>query len=659
MSLHTVFLNNTEVPIPKDYDRFTQKVERDYDKRLIRVPYPATFTFAGAGYDFLRQMFLEDICDTVRFRAFETCNGTRYSIIRGEIALSDCKFDLQHCTVEVAVEDDTIGSRIANNFRIPISPRAPLSKNGTTIDAVPITDLLVFNPGDPEPDYLPNARAMFDWYACMQHAIQYMSDGAVTLTSDWYEGLGVAERLALCSGFQLRTASNAEEGIRITYTFEDLWLEVAKRFNLWLSVSRDIQGNPTILLEPEADMFPSTAAFELLWQEGLIQSVDADRLFSAVVVGDEKGLKNLGPVESLPFLVLQTHSEERFHFSGQCNRDVVMELGGQWITDTNIIERVTVLDTTSTDYDADIFIIQYSTYTGAAVKGDYLNPGNGPYLYNELMLNFNILDRYDLPSDVGQYFDASTANFRASHPAPFGTLGQMPQPPNQFEINEIVLPPGYLNFPDETTPPNEDPGGNWDQVVTYTAPAQGYYEFGWEIPWSSTHISFGFAPAEVWFIAEMQRFDSGNVFLGGQRVNSSSRFTSGVSLFTGSFGFVLNTGDYVRFALIRAIRRNVQGSPGTASIQPQAPASIFTQFVAAGGGVVTTTDPLAPRVIKYEFERLIPISQWQALTNDPRLGVSVSNTGGLLRRAHVLEATRDVERGRTSFTLIAPKREPL
>jgi hypothetical protein len=657
---HRAFLNGTEVPIPKDLDRFEQEAKRDFEKRIIYTPYPGSFEFASGGYSVLREAFVADICDTVELKIYEVCGNAQYLLIRGEIVLADCKWDLQKCTVECSVQDDTISARINNNFRIPLSPGSNKSKNETAITEVAFSEIEFFDPQDAVDVYLPDVRYMFDWYECIKHAVQYLSDGTVTASSEWYEALENDKKIAIAKGFQVRTASAAQEATVLTYTFDKLWLEIARRYNLWMSISRDNAGNPHILIEQEDEMFPDEQAFELQHVEGLIQTIDAERLYSSVVVGDEKGLPNWGVEESLPFLMLQTFSEERFHFSGQCNRDVVLELSGQWICDTNVIERLVVLDTTSREYDKDVIIVQYNSYTMQAVKTDYLNPGSTPYLYNEDLLNVKILNRYTLPSSVGIFFDASTAGFRASsQETTQGITAQLDQPPNVFETEEYPFGT-VITWPDETTLPNEDPGNNWDASFTYTAPAQGYYNFGWNIDWLSSHATFfGTFPAQAKLIMLIQRFDSGGNFIEQDRDHSSGRVTSGQSNFTGTLDFVLSAGDYVEFTLIREVTRLGPIGNSTVAIGLVPGHSVYTDFVAAGGGVITTADPLSPRVVRYEFERLIPVSQWMELLADPRLAVKISNTGGSTRTCHVLEASRESVRGRTKFTLIASKRQPL
>lgn len=662
MSVITVYLDGVEVPQPKDFDRYSQKVERDFERRFIRVAYPGTFTFAGAGYAGLREMFLADTCSVARFEAFDTCGGVRYQLISGDIALADCKWNLRTCTVECSVQDDAIGARIDNNFRVPVSPTSSRSKNDTDITPVTAWDVSVFDPQEDLPDYLPDDRKMYDWLDCITHAVQYISDGAVSVISPWYDDLPMLERIALCNGYHLRTHDMSADALLVTYTLEKLWMEVATRYNLWMCVSRDNSGAPVIIIDHEDDMFSTLVAMDILHIDGLVQSVDADRLYSAVVVGDKEGLRNITPTESLPFLLLQTHSEERLHFAGQCNRDLVMDLSGEWISDTNIIERVLVLDTTSTDYDKDIFLVQYSAYDGSAVKGTYLNEGAAPYLYNEQLLNINILNRYTLPSDVGQYTADQDASFRAQHTGPSSQTTQivLNQPAGMFATNEYPWNAvGGIHFDDDFTPPNHDPLALWDGVNKYTAAFQGFHQFGWGIPWVAIHNTIvGSAPAQVKLILNMQLFDSSDTFIQQQRYWSPASVVSGLKNFSGSLGFVMNPGDYVLYQIVVEVTR-IGGGGSTVSIQITPGYYAYTSFIAHGGGQVTDVDPLASRIIKYEFDRLIPTSQWNELLRDPRKAIRISDGAGPFRVCHVLEAERDAVKGSTSFTLIANKRQPL
>jgi hypothetical protein len=654
MSAYEFYLNGTVIAQPKEWEGFEQEIVRDYKKRFLRIAYPGTFTLTNAsGYLRLRELFEADICSIVSFEAYEVCGNIRYQLAKGSIILSDCKWYLERCTVEVELQDEAIGARLDNNVRIPVSPQAPKSKNGVDIEPCQLLNIDVFDPTDPVADYLTPSRAMFDWLDAMQHCIRYMTDSNIEVVSEWYELLPLDQKIAIVNGYQLRTGDTAEDSIRLTYDFNALWLEIALRYNLWIAVRRDNTGNSYLAIEPEGDMFSGTQAFELLNQYGLIQSIDSEKMYSAIEVGDDDGLPNLDLTYSLPFLVLQGFSKERFHFGGVCNMDEVLELTGKWFADTNTIERVVVIEPTSEDYDKDTFIIQYNSYLGSATKGDYLQPGTNPYLYNQQMLNINILNRYSLPSDVGSYYNSQDSGFLASGYGPFN--GQQVNQPSTIGASFEYPLTGLIAvlYDDDSTPPNNNVGGAWDiPTQRYTAPSQGYYEFLSTLQWT---LSFTGVPIACAMVAEYNRYDSGNVLIDTQRPPSIYYSVPGTYTTNAPQGFVMNSGDYVTITWIRRLIRIVGFFAGRAEMNAQQH-TLQTTFIAAGGGLLTSVDPQEARIVTYEFDRIIPVSQWQQLVNDPRLGIGVSHTDGNSKPCHILKAKRDSVKGKTSFTLITERR---
>ena len=659
MSAYEFYINGVSVGQPKEFDGFEQEVVRDYKKRFLRVAYPGSFTLTNAsGYQQMRALFLADVCGIVDFEAYELCGSTRYLLVKGGIVLSDCKWNLEKCTVEVDVQDEAIGERLDNNVRIPVSPQSPLSKNAVSIDPCAPLDIEVFDPADPVGDYLTPTRGMFDWLDAIRHCIQYMTDARIDVVSEWYEALPDSQRISIVSGYQLRTGDTADDALRLTYDFNALWLEVANRYNLWIAVRRDNTGRSYLAIEPEGDMFNATQAFTLLHQYELVQSVDTERLYSAVRVGDEDGIQNLEATYALPYIVLQGFSAELFHFAGVCNIDEVLDLTGKWYADTNMIEHVLVTDPTSDEYDKDTFLIQYDRYTMRAVKGDYLQPGSNPYLYNEQMLNINILNRYPLPSDVGAFYNSEDAQFLASGSGPVNGASLV-QPVSvdttaEYPLTGVSAP--LAN--DDSTPPNNNVSGSFNTTTQrYTAPVQGYYEFQRTLNWSwSYFVENGVVGVSM--NAVFRRFDASDVLIASTTVTGTGGPLAGqVYSFTATAGFVLNATDYVTVEFVRVVTRVVPALFSTSSVIVTPLGNTFrTTFVAAGGGRITSVDPLSARVITYEFDRLIPISQWQALVNDPRLGVGVSHTGGDVKACHVLKAQRDSVKGKTTFTLIATRR---
>ena len=651
----TFYLNGQEINKPKGWDGYTQSIERDFNRRFVMVAYPTTFTMeGGSGYEVLRALFLADICGIAIFEAFDICDGIRYQLVKGNIIITDCEWNLNKCTAEVNLVDDGIGARVENNWRIPIAPEAVVTKNGEALAPVVPIAVEVF---DSAGAYLLDPRQCFDWLDCIQHAVLYMTDNLVTVQSAWYQALPDDERVALCLGYQLRVADPGNVDRRVTYTFEKLFREAARRYNLWLAVKRDNFGNPFLVIEPENDVFNATQAFAMPWVDDLVQSVDTEQMFSAVDVGVTDARKNLDLVDPLPFIPLLGFSVERLQFEGVCNIDSILDLRQEWNSDTNSIDSVLG---GNDDFDDDVFLIQYDRTTLQAVEGFYFQE-LAPSLYNEQMLNKSVLSRYSLPSAVGQNYGPVDAQFRASNPAGPYAFQQFAVPPLPFQVLFYSL----LNtsiFPDDTNFPNNNAGGAWDPVLNrYTAPVTGFYSFGLQFDLRAQMFeSIGTPAVSLNFQARMQRFDAVDTPIGPPSVlNWTSNFADAITV-TGSYpfnngaiGVNMEAGDYVTFEMFAAVARLFAGvAPPVIRVVVGGPNNaIFTTFVPPGGGQVNV-DPDAARIITYQFERLVGIADWQQLVNDPTLGVGVSPDGTTPRACHVMKAERNVLKGRTRFTLI-------
>ena len=585
--------------------------------------------------------------------------------------MADCEWNIEKCTVDVDVQDESISAKVKNNVRIPISPGADRSKNGLVIEPVTPLDISVFDPSAAVGDYITPARKMWDWMDSLRHAIQYMTDGSIEVVSEWYEALPDSERIAIVGGNQLRTADTAELSVRITYDWNDIWLELANRFNLWICVRYDANGIAYLSVEPEADMYVDDVAIEALNQPDLIEYIDRDAIYSAIEVGDDEGLQNLDLTESLPYLVLRGFSKEKFHFQGVCNIDEVLDLVGEWHADSNTIERVLVTQPLEDGYDKDIFIIQYNSYTNNATKGEYVEAGT--YLYNETMQNIEIVNRYNLPSDFGQYFNPVDAGFLASFPG----LGPANNDPIEaVAVNAVELfafPSGQeITYTNDTIFPGTDPDDNWDIAQQrYTAPAQGFYEFVLD-----TQIILSYEPFSppvgqpytrpfggVRVIVE--RYDSSDTLISTTTLQHVPGFDLRNLPGPWNISFVaqsnLNVGDYVTFTHTRATSRVANPftptGPRTVIVNPGNNNSVRTTFVATGGGVLTSVDPNAARIVKYEFDRMIPVSEWDILRRDPRSAISTSTSLLLAKTTHASKVTREVVSGNTKFEVIAKRSE--
>ena len=636
------YIDGQQVDEPKEWKDFAQEVVRDFERRSIGVKYPGTSTFTRGAYRMLRDMFVSDDCGIVEYRCLEECGGLTLEVVRANIILADCKWNLTRCEVECSLVDDGVDARISNNRGIPISPTADLSKNGVSITPVTPVSLVVFDPATGNP--LGTQRTMFDWLACMQHAVQYMTDGLVTLQSNWYTALPVDERWAVCTGYQFRTGDATQEGTALIYKFGELFIELAKKYNLWLFVRRDNAGNPVVYIEQEQDTFVDQVVKDFEWTDNLIQGIDREQLWARVDVGSENGTKNTGAVEALPFLTLLGFSLEELHFTTECNTDSVLDLVSKYTICTNTLERMIGGDTGE---DRRNVLIQYAIggpFLGQATPGLWLNPSSPSPLYNPAILNKDVLERYALPSSVGINTAPLLGNLLAVSTNNTASVLYT----NTLPLNTVVQQAGPgLDFNVDTAPTGFDPDGVWDVgTQRYTAPQTGFYEFGIVLDWLGGGVQTRYR-ARI----GAQVFSASNVLLSTQEQVGEFRTgsTSNYSDFF-QFGLVMDATDYVTFTLIWEIE--AFAVPNFAVLALRAGRRLFTQFLAQGGGV--TGNALESRIITYEFDRITNATDWRAMISDPTLAVQVAPDQAL-KLGHIQRASRNIYKGTTSYTLICKR----
>lgn len=665
------YLDGIEVTEPKGWRDFTEELDRDIKKRLINTKYEATLTFVLDGYSHLDTAFRDNgYCAEVAYEATHECDGTSIPITRGVIKISDVVFDETRCEAEASVVDDGIGARIIDNEEIPVSPDSVLSKNGNPIDDLSSIDIEVFDPQAAAGTWIGTTRRMWDWYDAMVHALAYITDGEAAVQSDWYAALPDSERYAITTGFEMRTAAGSEQ--RIVWDFKRLFNEIAIKYDLWIGIERDVAGNPVIRIEPDSYFYSATVAMVHPDIQGLKRSTDPDRRWAKVSVGSDTAIKELGSGFSLPFLVLRGFTKEEFHFQGVCNTSTNLDLVSEWVIDSNVIEDAVVNG--NDEYDSDIFIVQYDRSTNRAVKGDYLNPGNGPYLYNEGLQNSVVLGRYALPSPVGAVFNTTDLSFQATRTSSSGPEFYTPS----VGISAISI----FQFDNDFTAPNFDTSNAWGNGTAqgnpvsqansrYTAQADGYFEFDVTLNWSIVSnipqlFNIGPIPQRAYMsirlIAQVERYDSGNNQIDAVAFTTPDyEYVPGAYSLSQSFGFSMNTGDYVQVRYryeytLLALQPVFAGpSPGPfnpigVTVRADSSSVIRTSFVTGGGYVSGSSQG---RIITYEYSRFIPTRTWVSLTSNPKQSIMLGPGPNADRTAHVLSAKRNVATGECEWKLIA------
>lgn len=661
------YLDGTEYPSPVDWKDVESEVKRDFKARTISVQYSTTATFSGSAYAYLSGRYdALGICGEVKAVVTETCGGETVRVIAGRIIMSDCKWDLDKCQVECSIVDDGLGARIHNNAKIEVSPLAAISKTGTPITACPVLALTLADTSDAD---LTGTRRAFDWFDAVTHALAYMTDGEVSVQSSWYSALPSSERYCFCIGVDLRISGSATT--RLSYSFDDLFVELAIKYDLWMHPTMDSAGNAILRIEPGTFFFGDAQGVVLPDVPGVVRSVDTDRMYATVKVGSSEYIREMVTSNPLPYISLLGFTEETFTFDGQCNTDAELDLVSDWIIDPNVILKCTVGGVD--DWDDGFFLLQYTTGGVRVTMSQYLNPGGTPWLHNEALLNANVLSRHPLRSRVGFQASSATANnFRAEYTTP--QVGAIIGLPYAGAINEIVGA-RQQSFDDDFTAPNFDTSNTWGNGTTpgtpvplsdcrFTPTVQGMYSFMATLSWRITYMradNFGnlFASARGGMRARI--YNSLDVL-----VYEVHRFSPWVSatpyaIVNNNFNWsiVVDHSQYVVFEFF--VQR---GPPAAYGVQSEVgvwsgalPAAtngveveIMTGAVLQCLSSITAlqVSPTIPsHLTVYEFTKSVTAQEWKTLTDIPENIVTFGQTNG-----HVMEAKRKIYGGETDFKVI-------
>lgn len=633
------YINDVLVEEPMGWMDFEEELDRDYQERIISVKYDSTLTFTAGGYAALRSIYLlGGYCADIRYRAEQECGGVVSIAAQGVIILSDAEWNLTRCEVEVQVVDDALGARVMNNMDIPISPLADLSKNGVAITPVTPFDLLIHR-SDSVANYSP-ARKAFDWWQCMQHGLAYISDGQVSIVSDWVQTLADNEQFALVDGYMLRTGDDAPR--RIQWTFKLLFHEMAGRYNLYLAAGRDANGNPQLRLEPESYWYGTAVTTQQLDIQDLIQGIDVDRLYERVQIGceDSKYNADINATDFVPYVPLLTQVDESFNFQGVCNASSALDIKFKFISETNVI--VDTILNQDEGSDEKMFMLQYSVpplvANAITTIWNTLLFTRG---YNPAIINGTILSRYYLPSGVGSNSGPSPG-FVGSYTAGVG--------PN-VTLTAVSTTSAWVQLP----------------VTTWTAAVTAFYVFQIDVSAdiiANQYYRLGIG-ANFYFQMRMQmrvqRFDSTNALQETNIYQTEYRFQLG-GFIGGTAGIfysaAFNAGDYF------IISTRFETSPTQIELQGVGPESLspfitgrldaevgYALIYSNVGGYVGGLG--APPVVKYMFDRHVDLDTWLSLQSAPQNRISIGHESTELTSGWVLNAKRNVATGECSWEVIS------
>lgn len=649
-----VYLDNILVDNPKDWDELKTSLKRDDEVNGITFTQESTLTFGGDGYDYLYSKLTDSFCNVIAISVLDNCAGGDYiEIIKGNIFVSDCKFNEKDCLCTTTIEDNGYFKAINNNRNIEFSPFTDKTKNALTLLTATTYNLDVYSVVNGSTLIRGNCQAVTVFEA-FRSIISFMTDNEVGFSSTLFDIGGDWEGLCITSGYQLREAQAAPFP---QFSFDDLFREIRARIPIAFKIN-DPYGSPIIQIELESDFYDSAVvdSFDDIYE--IVTTVDQDKLYAIVKIGSS----NIDDSLVYPFpedIALFGFKEESFFISGECNIDTTLELINDWILSSNLIQRSSIgLDQS---YDDDLFLID-STLTdasnGRTTNTDYLSVGT--FFYNERLTNENTISRYVgfVPNNIANYLDVSGAGtFKAYLPSPIAHIATTV--PDNDDYNPLAL-----------AAESYDVSAAYNTATyRFTAPTSGVYNFNTNIHLTS---GTGLGSVTAYFQAYIRVFNAlgvlqniGESFGGiiyGVRMFTPNTFLSGVPYigvganatvdFTGSQNIIMQQGWYA------ILRFSKVGTTGDIDYVIHS-GSGNTWFECAentlGGGVYQKGEPSLYPVLKHSFDYPMSKSKFDTIVANSTSLYSFKMKTQTSRKAWIDTLNYDHIKGVANVILITDK----
>lgn len=593
---------------PVGWDDMRLNIKRDNDLKGLFVALDAKLTFSRDGYDFFKAIYDDpDYCAETRISIQRSIDDGQNYIERykGLIFLSDIEFDDFKCSVTVNVTDDSFYGRINNRRANQAFLTGNKTINGEDLTPTPIYSMELFDPSDGSALALVQPRGIFRVYDVLEYLISFMTDNQVTFDSPLFGDSGDFAYLGLTFGYSIRETGNnvsVTEGDFASnmppITFEEIFKELDHRFNLGMFV--DTSGlKPKIVIDYWRNLFLGNELTTFPDLPNLKTKIAKELIYSKVRFAgaptfDEPAASFPGGTRFIGF------AKEEYSITGKCNVDTTLDLTYDFINDTNAIEQISVLSGTDDTWDDNWFLIDCYTHTVGqmtAKQSNWLEPGATERFYNEQLTNYEISRRYFgfVPNDIAAYLASVDNTFMATK-----TSDQAPT----FGGSE---PSGRtrINFQDETTPPNRDPGGNYNPATArYTAPNSGVYSFDIFIKEFYTPLVGNAYDTGYW----LERYDSGGTFI-------SEVFLGTIGVFYGNATATFRASTHMIATDYVLVTFREMASFGNVIVNAES--TFACTATVDGGGVYQTYNPQDYPIHVSEFKTEIKQSQVDAIIADP------------------------------------------
>jgi hypothetical protein len=677
MAYIQVYLDNTLLSEPPiNWEDFEESIERDPDIRGLLPKYPTRLTFTGDGYDYLKQTFEDDgYCSVVDVTFNVSCDedGSFVEYFKGKIFISTCTFNLSKCQVETEVSDNNYAATIYNNKNIKANFQAPLSKNGVTITAPPLIGIYPHDCTDGT--YYTSYRYGYNILDAFEYLIAFMSDGQIDFISSYFSSFTDSGKLMVMRGRQLRLYDAGSYDV--TISFQELFIELNKKFNISFAMELQTNGRWRMRIENEAYFYQTGIAFKKRYIQDLKQFFNGQLLYSQINVGSRITVDDPDNF-CLPDIQSITFTEENYYLQSICNNDNELDLVSDFIIDSNVFQDI--LQNNNDDYDNDICLIQY---TGATLESTQFDLIPTAAIYNELLLNYKVIERWNVGSAVAKYTSDGNDNI-------------VVEKTDNVSVSPVVLttPSGSGSFlPVLYQTEVIDANNNWTSQQRFTSPADGLYSFGSlfyvtvstnpnnpSVIWNNT------TGTQIVFNILLNVYDASNVlqntYTMGYANFTDNKFQTGSGInrvrdltwptgynVAGAANWIANNNTQVRlegfaenvvmptgyYAEVECYYSHTILGTGSITFTAGIGSRLYTTFILNGGGILKESDTEDYKVSNYLFDQPVTTNEWSALKSNMANQIAIGVDHNANINTWVQKVSRKLKDGMTKFELVSNK----
>ena len=612
-----VVINGIEiVETPEGWEDLTTTLRMDKELKALFEIMDISLTFYFDGYKMLKAAFdANGYCFSYPAQILhQDETGNYIPIYDGTLFFKDIDFTegIEGFSAKCTFTDNSFFAKIYNNRNIKAKIYVGRSKSDVVITQSDYWRITFFTPSTgvyythlTGAGYERNDTG-FKVYEVLRFLVAFMSDGQIDFISDYFSAGGIGEGAMITCGIVPRFTSGTI-GAGLTQelfeenfpdlSFADVLKELDKQYNLGMIAGFD-GARPYVRIENNGYLFPNTA-LQNLPNVGIITRKTAlEYLYAKVKIGSDI-VTDETFLSFAEYLQVVGFKSEEYAVVQDCNTDRELDLVNSWIVSSNTIEDLTENPTTvGTSNDSEIVLVNTVldnvNYWGDAVKSNWIGTAAPTVFYNEIYNNENKLRRYlgGIPAPIAAYLiDAN--RFRATTTA----------------TTSLSLLPGLIYnpspFDDDSTAPNFNNGGNYDNTVTnycYNVPVNSVYTFVLNLK------IFVSIPAQL--AIRVVRWDSTTAVFKGAISFYYNTPPVGLMEFNNVFGTLYaETGDKI------IVQIDFDSSVGLAELYLDS--SFELTSIGANGGIVATFNPADFPIIRNKFNYPMSFTDFRTLKAQP------------------------------------------